>query len=85
MSGPATQYSDRQSLLEAALSYAERGWDVLPLYHLTAHGCSCEAGTECKTPGKHPALPDWVNEGSINSRQIAACAYVAWLGTEEQG
>lgn len=40
-------------LLTAALSYAARGWAVLPLHSPTPDGCSC-GRADCKTPGKHP-------------------------------
>lgn len=41
------------ALLIAALSYAKRGWPVLPLYEVEGGACSC-GETECSTPGKHP-------------------------------
>ncbi|MEI7828031.1 MAG: bifunctional DNA primase/polymerase [Euryarchaeota archaeon] len=42
-------------MLEAALSYARRGWAVLPLNYMLDSGiCSCQDGAECKTPAKHP-------------------------------
>jgi Bifunctional DNA primase/polymerase, N-terminal/Family of unknown function (DUF5906)/Primase C terminal 2 (PriCT-2) len=50
--------SDQSSIpiLEAALQYAARGWRVLPLYGITNGACTCKAGAECPTPGKHPAI-----------------------------
>lgn len=49
---------NKTELLEAALSYAARGWRVLPLYTPTPDGgCSCgKAG--CDSVGKHPRWHD---------------------------
>src|SRR5262245_16830028 len=42
------------SVLNAALSYVDRGWTVLPLHAITARGdCSC-GRFDCASPGKHP-------------------------------
>ncbi len=45
--------TNRPSLLEAALAYAEYGWAVLPLHSVENGNCSCRKLT-CKSPGKHP-------------------------------
>jgi Bifunctional DNA primase/polymerase, N-terminal len=42
------------ALLTAALSYARRGWAVLPLHSVGASGCSCRQGVGCPDAGKHP-------------------------------
>jgi len=47
-SGP----SSNSNKLSYALKYAAIGWQVFPLHHITANGCSCN--TSCKSPGKHP-------------------------------
>jgi hypothetical protein len=39
--------------LDAALSYARRGWRVLPLWWIEDGKCACGGEKECK-PGKHP-------------------------------
>ncbi len=59
-------------LLEAALSYAARGWAVLPLHHPTPSGCSC-GRHECKTPGKHPyarSVPRGSLDATLDPHQI---------------
>lgn len=44
-------------LLNAALRYAERGWHILPCHTPNASGvCSCQAGKECDSAGKHPRI-----------------------------
>jgi len=53
--------SAREELLAAALSYAARGWSVLPLHYPTGDGCSCvvEGGAvteRCRDEGKHPVV-----------------------------
>lgn len=37
-----------------ALEYASRGWRVMPAYHTAKGVCSCKAGINCESPGKHP-------------------------------
>jgi hypothetical protein len=44
------------TVLEAALQYAGRGWRVIPLYGLSHGVCTCKLGTKCTSPGKHPAV-----------------------------
>jgi hypothetical protein len=53
-----------QELVGAALSYAGRGWRVLPLWWLTdANGalvCACNKGIKCgRNAGKHPIPSNW--------------------------
>ena len=65
------------STLDAALSYAARGWRVLALHHVAPDGtCSC-GGTDCRprapkagSIGKHPLLSDWQNGASTSESLI---------------
>jgi hypothetical protein len=45
-------------LLSAALAYASRGWQVIPLHWPTRGGCSCQE-PKCPSPGKHPLFGKW--------------------------
>jgi bifunctional DNA primase/polymerase-like protein/primase-like protein len=46
--------AERESWLNAALRYAERGLDVIPLHGVDERGaCRC-ARPDCSSPGKHP-------------------------------
>jgi Virulence-associated protein E-like domain/Bifunctional DNA primase/polymerase, N-terminal/Primase C terminal 1 (PriCT-1) len=42
------------TLLEAALSYASKGWHVFPCHTPTEYGCSCTKRAACTDIGKHP-------------------------------
>ncbi len=50
--------------------YLDKGWHVLPLHQINPNGsCSC-LNKDCRTPGKHPRLPNGVN-GATNDISIA--------------
>lgn len=57
-------------LAAAALSYAELGWQVVPLHELDARGrCSC--GRDCDTSaGKHPRLPEWQRHATHDAEKV---------------
>ena len=56
-------------LYDAAMSYAERGWFVLPLHTLDKHG-RCTCGSPCRTPGKHPRIQHGLLNASNDPDQI---------------
>ena len=47
-----------KTVAKAAEFYASQfGWRVFPLYDIGPGGvCSCKAGADCRTPGKHPRI-----------------------------
>lgn len=56
--------------VKAALSYAEQGLRVIPLYTVDGEGhCSCKR-PECPTPGKHPRLGNWHVRATTNPYTI---------------
>jgi hypothetical protein len=64
---------DQSSLAAAALSYARRGWAVLPLWWTKSGRCAC-GRSECK-PGKHPLwklAPNGVNNASSDPALVEA-------------
>ncbi len=51
--------------MKIARVYVERlGWRVVPLHSAENGRCSCPAGENCKSGGKHPWLSDWAKEAS---------------------
>jgi len=58
------------SPLDAALSYAARGWLVFPAHSITARKkCTC-ARTGCGSPGKHPRTVKGVLDATTDAAQI---------------
>lgn len=58
-------------LMEAALSYARRGWPVFRLHDATAGYCSC--GQECGgSSGKHPVSAGWRADATTDEQTIRA-------------
>lgn len=69
MSAPAAE-----NLKAAAHDYAQRGWRVLPLYHVvdtdTGPACTCKDGGACKNAGKHPNIKKWQDKASRSGADI---------------
>lgn len=57
--------------LDYALQYAELGWKILPLHFIRENGvCSCHDGAKCKTPGKHPATMNGVDDATSDPEKL---------------
>jgi energy-coupling factor transporter ATP-binding protein EcfA2 len=39
--------------------YLWRGWALVPLHDVSSGTCSCSAGADCRSAGKHPVLHEW--------------------------
>lgn len=64
------QTTCKSALLDAALTYAARGWQVLPLHGIDAHSrCSC-GRADCESPGKHPRTKNGLNDATTDTGQI---------------
>lgn len=57
-------------MLQAALSYAKRGWPVLPLHSIIDGHCSCTAAN-CTSPAKHPCTQHGLTDASVDPQQLA--------------
>jgi hypothetical protein len=71
---PHTQHQDDLSgvsmesndVLTSALSYAERGWLVIPLHSPSQDGCSCKS-PKCHSIGKHPRTRRGLKDATTNA------------------
>jgi len=59
------------NLLDAALSYAARGWPVFPVHTPTEGKCSCDRHN-CDRSGKHPRTAHGLKDASTDPEQIRA-------------
>jgi hypothetical protein len=55
--------------LEATLSCAGRGWDVLPLHSIINGRCTC-GSPDCDSPGKHPRTLHGVRDATTDEATI---------------
>jgi len=62
--------------LEAALTYAEKGWPLLPVYEVADGCCACGQATSATghKPGKHPRTSHGVADASVDE----ACVREWW-------
>jgi hypothetical protein len=58
------------TMLKSALSYARRGYRVIPLYEPFCGACTC-GHTDCGSPAKHPRSVNGVSDATADERQIS--------------
>lgn len=59
-------------VLTAAITYAARGWQLIPLHSLDAGGhCTCRKG-DCTAPGKHPRTEKGLKDASSDPAVLDA-------------
>jgi putative DNA primase/helicase len=59
------------AILEAALSWASRGFRVLPVHGIVDGVCTCTDGRDCgKSAGKHPILKQWIEKATRDEKTI---------------
>ena len=56
-------------LLEHALFYARKGWQVLPVHTIVGGRCSC-GRSNCDSAGKHPRIKNWTKNATTDERTI---------------
>lgn len=61
-----------RDLGSAALSYARRGWAVLPLHTVEGGVCGCPKGKSCTSPGKHPLLIGGVHGATNDETEVSS-------------
>jgi hypothetical protein len=70
-------------MLGAALRYAARGWPVFPMFEPVAVGeapvCSCPAGADCRSIGKHPRT----TRGNLDATTDARTIRRMWAGARD--
>jgi len=67
-------------VLEAALRYARRGWQVLPVYGVRDGACTCAKGPACEHPGKHPRTRHGCKDATTDPAKIRRM-FAIWPGT----
>ncbi len=55
-------------IFDYALSYAEKGWYILPLHSIVNEKCTCRR--QCRSPGKHPRINKWQSKASTEKSAI---------------
>ena len=53
------------TLLNAALENAGRGWPVIPIYTIDGGRCTC-GDADCRSPGKHPRTDHGLNDATTD-------------------
>jgi hypothetical protein len=61
--------SEINEMLQAAFSYAKRGWPVIPLHTPAEGGCSCK-NEDCRSVGKHPRTRNGFYDGTTDKVTI---------------
>lgn len=60
------------NILEHALKYAARGFNVFPVHSIINGVCSCQASEACKQPGKHPRTANGFKSATTDEEKIRA-------------
>ena len=62
--------NENQLMTQAALDYARRGWPVVAVHPVLAHGgCGC-GRPDCSSPGKHPRASRGFHDATLDSAAI---------------
>jgi putative DNA primase/helicase len=61
----------RAELCQAAISYARRGFAVIPVRWMDGDACSCPRGVECPSKGKHPVHEAWPDVATASPLDVA--------------
>lgn len=56
-------------MIDEALTYTHRGWQVFPVHHITDDQCSC-GKSKCGSPGKHPRTRHGLKDATADEQTI---------------
>lgn len=63
--------TESANMQEEALKLASEGYAVFPLHTPNSAGhCSCRAGADCRSSGKHPRTPQGIKDATTDAAQI---------------
>ncbi|MET4320317.1 putative DNA primase/helicase [Bradyrhizobium sp. RT5a] len=57
-------------LQKRALSYASRGFHIIPVYSVRDGRCTCRKGADCDSPGKHPITSRGLKDATTDRKII---------------
>ena len=52
--------------------YVARGWKIIPCHSIQRGRCTCSAGINCQSPGKHPRTRNGINDATASPDAVRA-------------
>ncbi len=70
--------NSQDAIQSAAISYANRGWQVVMLHAPHDGGCTCMNGNRCESPGKHPRGKAWQENATTSDEEQLLQLFEKW-------
>lgn len=67
-----TTDQNAERLSETLRIVAKLGWKIFPLHSIARGNCTCQKGSDCGSPGKHPRLRNGVHGASSDPGTVTA-------------